>query len=122
MHPDFRVPGSIKVDDGLRDGEEESIEDATEDAKKGEEKPDAGRKRGEGRAGNSDVPTERTGPVRKDSSEETHNHRHIPGGAWLNKVRSLFKGQSKETRKSWGGGEEGRDGGGGVERGAAGRF
>ncbi|KAJ1137785.1 hypothetical protein NDU88_004181 [Pleurodeles waltl] len=85
MNPDFRVPGSVKVDDGLRDGEEENIEDATEDAKKGEEKTDAGGTRGEGRAGNSDVPTERTGPVRKDSSEETHTHRHVPGGAWLNK-------------------------------------
>ncbi|KAJ1082347.1 hypothetical protein NDU88_002515 [Pleurodeles waltl] len=129
MNPDFRVPGSVKVDNGLRDGEEENIEDAAEDAKKGEEKTDAGGTRREGRAGNSDVPTERMGPVRKDSSEETHTYRHVPGGAWLNKVRSLFKGQSKETRKSWDGGEEGRDVEeglrgeqlGGLERGVAGR-
>ncbi|KAJ1187213.1 hypothetical protein NDU88_003992 [Pleurodeles waltl] len=85
MHPDFRVPETVKVDDGLRDGEEESIEDATEDAKEGEEEPDVGRRRREGRAGNSDVPTERTGRVRKDSSEETRTHHHVPGGAWLNK-------------------------------------
>ncbi|KAJ1093492.1 hypothetical protein NDU88_006592 [Pleurodeles waltl] len=87
MNLDFRVPGSVKVDDGLRDGEEENIKDATEDAKKEEEKTDARGTRGEGRAGNSDVPTERTGPVRKDSSEETHTHCHVPGGVWLNKGR-----------------------------------
>ncbi|KAJ1141311.1 hypothetical protein NDU88_007644 [Pleurodeles waltl] len=125
----FPGPGSVKMNDGLRNKEEESIEDATEDAKEGEEEPDAGRRRGEGRAGNSDVPTERTGPVRKDSSEETRTHRHVPGGAWLHKVRSLFKGQSKETRKA---GTEGRRAGteeeglrweqlGGFERGVAGR-
>ncbi|KAJ1189706.1 hypothetical protein NDU88_006448 [Pleurodeles waltl] len=134
MTPDFRVPGSVKVDNGLQDKRKENIEDtteenATEDAKTGEEKTDAGGARAEGRAGNSDVPTERTGPVRKDSSEETHTYRHVPGGAWLNKVRSLFKGQSKETRKGWDGGEKGRDGEeglrgkqlGGFERGVAGR-
>ncbi|KAJ1190064.1 hypothetical protein NDU88_006803 [Pleurodeles waltl] len=97
MNVDFWVPGAVKAEDGLRDGgEEENIEDATEDAEKGEEKKDAGETRGEGRAGNSDIPTERTGPVTKDSNEETCTHRHVPGGAWLNKVRSLFKGQSKE--------------------------
>ncbi|KAJ1196301.1 hypothetical protein NDU88_000172 [Pleurodeles waltl] len=84
MNPDFRVPKAVNVDDGLCEGEE-NIEDATEDAKKVEEKTDAGGKCGEGRAGNSDVPTERTGPLRKDSSEETRTHHHIPGGAWLNK-------------------------------------
>ncbi|KAJ1098879.1 hypothetical protein NDU88_003986 [Pleurodeles waltl] len=97
MYPDFWVPGSVKVDDGLRDEREESIEDATEDAKEGEEEPDAGRRCGEGRAGNSDVPTERTGPVRKDSSEETRTHRHVPGGAWLNKELAAVEELLPET-------------------------
>ncbi|KAJ1157767.1 hypothetical protein NDU88_010467 [Pleurodeles waltl] len=88
MNPDFRVPEAVNGDDGLLEGEE-NIEDTTEDAKKVEEKMDAGGKHGEGRAGNSDVPTERTGPVRKDSSKETRSHRHVPGGAWLNKVPRL---------------------------------
>ncbi|KAJ1152273.1 hypothetical protein NDU88_005049 [Pleurodeles waltl] len=78
----------VKVDDGLRGGEEE-IEDATEDARRVEEQTDAGGQRGEGRAGNSNVPTKKTGPVRKDSSEETRTHRHVPGGAWLNKCTLL---------------------------------
>ncbi|KAJ1114073.1 hypothetical protein NDU88_002312 [Pleurodeles waltl] len=114
MTPDFWVPGSVKLHNGPQDREEENIdnateENATEDAKKGEEMTDAGGARAEGRAGNSDVPTERTGPVKKDSSEETHNYRRVPGGVWLNKVRSLFKGQCKETQNSWDRGEEGRD-------------
>ncbi|KAJ1212445.1 hypothetical protein NDU88_000105 [Pleurodeles waltl] len=121
------IPGSIKLDNGPQDREDENIENATEenateDAKKGEETMDTIGARAEGRAGNSDVPTERTGPVQKDSSEETHNYRQVPGGVWLNKVRSLFKGQCKETQKSWDG-EEGLRGEqlGGVERGVAGR-
>ncbi|KAJ1089409.1 hypothetical protein NDU88_002560 [Pleurodeles waltl] len=80
----------VKVDDGLRGTEEEEIGDATEDARRIEEQTDAVGQRGEGRAGNSDVPTNKTGPVRKDSSEETRTHRHVPGGAWLNKC--LFGG------------------------------
>ncbi|KAJ1202348.1 hypothetical protein NDU88_006148 [Pleurodeles waltl] len=84
MNPDFRVPEIVKVNDGLREGEE-NTEDATEDARTVEEQTDAGGKRGEGRAWNSDVPTEKMGPVRKDSSEETCTHRHVPGRAWLNK-------------------------------------
>ncbi|KAJ1138596.1 hypothetical protein NDU88_004977 [Pleurodeles waltl] len=90
MTPDFRVPGSVKLDNGPQDGEEENVEDAkvakeTEDAKEGKETTDAGAARPEGRAGNSDVPTETTGPVHEERGEETHKHHHVPGGAWLNK-------------------------------------
>ncbi|KAJ1141301.1 hypothetical protein NDU88_007634 [Pleurodeles waltl] len=67
------LPEIVKVNDGLREGEEDT-EDATEDARTVEEQTDAGGKRREGRAGNSDVPTEKTGPVRKDSSEEMRTH------------------------------------------------
>ncbi|KAJ1162870.1 hypothetical protein NDU88_003335 [Pleurodeles waltl] len=93
MTPDFRVPGSVKLDNGPQDEEnfENAMEEnATEDTKKGEETTDTGGARAEGRAGNSDVPTERTGPVQKDSSEETPNYRHVPGGAWLNKPRAFL--------------------------------
>ncbi|KAJ1113218.1 hypothetical protein NDU88_001473 [Pleurodeles waltl] len=118
MNPDFRVPEMVKVDDGLR-GEEEEIEDTTEDARRVEEQTDAGGQPGEGRAGNSDVPTKKTSPVRKDSSEETRTHRHVPGGAWMNKVRSLFTGQSKRNKENGDGGEERGDGEGRVDRGTA---
>ncbi|KAJ1151300.1 hypothetical protein NDU88_004083 [Pleurodeles waltl] len=118
MNPDFRVPEMVKLDDRLR-GEEEETKDATEGGRRVEEQTDAGRQRGEGRAGNSDVPTKKTGPGRRDSSEEMYTHRHVPGGAWLNKVRSLFTGQSKRNTENGDGGEERGDGEGRVERGTA---
>ncbi|KAJ1215071.1 hypothetical protein NDU88_002681 [Pleurodeles waltl] len=85
-----------------------------------EEQKDAGEQRGEGRAGNSDVPSKITGPVKQNNREETHTHRHVPGGAWLNKVRSLFKGQNKRNTETGDGWEERGDGEGRVERGVAG--
>ncbi|KAJ1177339.1 hypothetical protein NDU88_002598 [Pleurodeles waltl] len=90
MTPDFQVPGAVKLDNGLQDKEEENIENAmeedeTEDAKEGEETTDARAARPEGRAGSSDIPTETTDPVQKESTEETHKYRHVPGEAWLNK-------------------------------------
>ncbi|KAJ1103959.1 hypothetical protein NDU88_001376 [Pleurodeles waltl] len=85
MNPDFRVPETVKVDNGLHEGKEEEIDDVTEENRRIEEQRDAGGQRGEGRAGNSDVPTKKTGPVKKDNREETRTHRHVPGGAWLNK-------------------------------------
>ncbi|KAJ1206449.1 hypothetical protein NDU88_001854 [Pleurodeles waltl] len=95
MNPEIRVPEAVNVDEG-----EENIEEATEDAKKVEEKTDAGGKGREGRAGNSDIPTERTGPMRKDSSEETSTHRHVPGGAWLNKgIIASQEGNLGETTR-----------------------
>ncbi|KAJ1082962.1 hypothetical protein NDU88_003123 [Pleurodeles waltl] len=134
MTTDFRVPGRVKMDNGPQEEEEENDEDAkeakeTEDTKEGKETADAGAEQPEGRPGNSDVPSETTDPVQEESGEETHKHRHVPGGVWLNKVRSFFKGQHGETQKSWDRGEEGRDGEeglrgeqlGGVERGVAGR-
>ncbi|KAJ1187760.1 hypothetical protein NDU88_004530 [Pleurodeles waltl] len=85
MNPDFRVPETVKVDNRLHEEEEEEIDDATEENRRIEEQRDAGGQRGEGRAGNSDIPTKKTGPVKKDNREETRTHCHVPGGAWLNK-------------------------------------
>ncbi|KAJ1110190.1 hypothetical protein NDU88_007545 [Pleurodeles waltl] len=62
MNPDFRVPETVKVDNGLHDEEEEEIDDATEENRRIEEQRDAGGQCGERRAGNSDVPTKKTAP------------------------------------------------------------
>ncbi|KAJ1152193.1 hypothetical protein NDU88_004970 [Pleurodeles waltl] len=61
MNPDFRVPETVKVDNGLHEGEEEEIGDATEENRRIEEQRDASGQREEGRAGNSNVPTKKTG-------------------------------------------------------------
>ncbi|KAJ1152855.1 hypothetical protein NDU88_005629 [Pleurodeles waltl] len=96
MTPDFRVPAEQNVDDGLH--KEEEIEDGTEDARRTEEETDAEGQRGEGGAGNSDVPNQKTGPMRTNHSEETRNHRHAPGGTWLNKKdQPTYRSQSFES-------------------------
>ncbi|KAJ1189438.1 hypothetical protein NDU88_006183 [Pleurodeles waltl] len=87
MNPDFRVPVKEKLDDGLREeAEEEETEDATNTNRRAEEPKDASEQNGEGAAGNSDVPSTKTGTVKKNNREETRIHRHVPGGTWLNKV------------------------------------
>ncbi|KAJ1202315.1 hypothetical protein NDU88_006115 [Pleurodeles waltl] len=68
VNPDFRVPGKVTLDNGLDEGVEEEIDDATEENRRGEEQTDAGEQRGEGRAGNFDVPTQKTGPVKEDNA------------------------------------------------------
>ncbi|KAJ1146001.1 hypothetical protein NDU88_012283 [Pleurodeles waltl] len=106
MTPDFQIPGKLKEENGPRKREEENDEDAEEP----KETADAGAEQPEGRPGNTDVPRVTTDPVQEGSGEETHKHRHVPGGAWLSKVQSFFKGQRGETQKSWDRGEVGRDG------------
>ncbi|KAJ1148772.1 hypothetical protein NDU88_001598 [Pleurodeles waltl] len=116
MTPDFRIPGVVKRVKGLRRGVEEE-----EDAEKPEETADSGAEQTERRAGNLDVPREAADPVEERRPEETRRNRHVPGGAWLSKVRSFFKGQLIENQKSWDKGEKGRDGEEGAERAATGR-
>ncbi|KAJ1083721.1 hypothetical protein NDU88_003876 [Pleurodeles waltl] len=106
MNPDFWIPGVEKSKNGLRRGKEEDDGDA-EDPKR---TADGGAEESEGRPGNPDVPRKAADPVQERSREETHRNRHVPGGAWLSKVRSFFKGQRFETQKCWDRGEKGRDG------------
>ncbi|KAJ1112200.1 hypothetical protein NDU88_000468 [Pleurodeles waltl] len=115
MTPEFRVRGEKTVDDGLH--KEEEIEDGAGDARRSEKQTDAEGQGEEGGAGNSDVPNQKTGPRRTTSSEETRTNRHVPGGTWLNKVRSLFTGQNKRNTGNRDGGEEREDGEGRVEGG-----
>ncbi|KAJ1176527.1 hypothetical protein NDU88_001805 [Pleurodeles waltl] len=116
MTPDFRIPGVVKRVKGLQCGVEEE-----EDAEAPGEMADGGAEQTERRAGNLDVPREAADSVEEGRLEETRRNRHVPGGAWLSKVRSFFKGQLIGKQKSWVRGEEGRDGEEGAERGAAGR-
>ncbi|KAJ1191064.1 hypothetical protein NDU88_000381 [Pleurodeles waltl] len=104
MTPDIRIPGWVKGEKGLRRGEDEQ-----ENAEKLEETADGGEGKPERRAGNRDVPREGADPVEEQRLEETRRNRHVPGGAWLSKVRSFFKGRLIEQQKSWDRGEEGRD-------------
>ncbi|KAJ1169995.1 hypothetical protein NDU88_001876 [Pleurodeles waltl] len=95
MNPDFRIPGVEKSENGLRRTKEEDDGEA-EDPKR----PAAGgAEESEGRPGNPDVPRKAADPVQERSHEETRRNRHVPGGAWLSKVWSFFKGQRFETQK-----------------------
>ncbi|KAJ1210532.1 hypothetical protein NDU88_005895 [Pleurodeles waltl] len=98
MTPDFRIPRVVKGENGLRRGVEEEDEDAEEP----EETADGELEKPGGRPGNPDVPRETADPMQEERREETRRNRHVPGGAWLSKVRI-------ETQKSWDRGEEGRD-------------
>ncbi|KAJ1151591.1 hypothetical protein NDU88_004371 [Pleurodeles waltl] len=84
-----------------------------------EETADGGEEKPERRAGNRDVPREGADPVEEQRLKETCRNHHVPGGAWLSKVRSFFKGRLIEQQKSWDRGEEGRDSEEGADRGAA---
>ncbi|KAJ1091419.1 hypothetical protein NDU88_004545 [Pleurodeles waltl] len=115
MTPDFRIQGEEKSENGLQRGAKEGDAEEPEETAGGEWEQD------ERRSGNADVPRETTDPVEKGRSEETRGKCHVPGGAWLNKLRSFFKGQLTEKQKNGDRREEGRDGAEGAERGAAGR-
>ncbi|KAJ1214639.1 hypothetical protein NDU88_002257 [Pleurodeles waltl] len=115
MTPDFRIPGEEKSDYGLHRGSKAEDAEDPEETAGGESEQD------ERRFGNPDVPREAADPVEKGRSEETRRNRHVPGGVWLTKVRSFFKGQLTEKQKNWDRREEGRDSAEGAERGAAGR-
>ncbi|KAJ1162825.1 hypothetical protein NDU88_003290 [Pleurodeles waltl] len=107
--PGFPGPRQSKERDGLRErGEEESL-DATERNKRTEEPKDAASQNGGGATGNSELPSTKSGPAERTNCKETSIHCHVPGGTWLNKVRSLFKGQYRST-EARGGGEEREDG------------
>ncbi|KAJ1172724.1 hypothetical protein NDU88_004568 [Pleurodeles waltl] len=88
VHPDFRVVKGKKREDGLREGEvnrekrdcrqrQDEEEDTSEPPKGSPEGPEPARD------------TEERGSP--EASVETPKCRHIPGGAWLSKVRSLLR-------------------------------
>ncbi|KAJ1126406.1 hypothetical protein NDU88_004814 [Pleurodeles waltl] len=81
---DFRVPGTVKRDDGLEDAEEESSE-AT-DSRGGDRVPeDAAPTAGEDETGKPELHKVRTRLEERASPQETSDFRHVPGGTWLNK-------------------------------------
>ncbi|KAJ1142591.1 hypothetical protein NDU88_008905 [Pleurodeles waltl] len=109
---DFRVPGDVKEDDGLEEGVEESS-DAT-DARGGDREPeDAVPAAGGDETGKPELPKARTRLEERSSQQETSAFRHVPGGTWLNKVRSLFQGQTSLLKTGNRGEESGTGGGSG---------
>ncbi|KAJ1129195.1 hypothetical protein NDU88_007566 [Pleurodeles waltl] len=81
MTPDFWI---LKSENGLQLGAKEEDAEEPEETAGGESEQD------ERRSGNLVVPREAADPVEKGRSEETRRNRHVPGGAWLTKVRSFF--------------------------------
>ncbi|KAJ1202384.1 hypothetical protein NDU88_006184 [Pleurodeles waltl] len=90
-NPDIRVPEALKVDDGLRVWRASEGRDAGEDAEGDAEKE----KGGHGDAGRHPTMEELRTPSVQDLAEteevsEGRKLRHIPGGTWLNQVRSYL--------------------------------
>ncbi|KAJ1197782.1 hypothetical protein NDU88_001630 [Pleurodeles waltl] len=83
---DFRVPGTVKRDDGLKEGMEESS-GAT--ASKGEDRllEDTAPSAEEDEIGKPELPKARTRLEERTRPQETSAFRHVPGGTWLNKPK-----------------------------------
>ncbi|KAJ1081498.1 hypothetical protein NDU88_001680 [Pleurodeles waltl] len=106
---DFRVPGDVKEDDGLKEGAEESS-DATDARGRDREPEDAVPAAGGEETGKPELPKARTRLEERSSQQETSAFRHIPGGTWLNNVRSLFQGQTRLLKTGNGARKAGREG------------
>ncbi|KAJ1136579.1 hypothetical protein NDU88_002994 [Pleurodeles waltl] len=93
---DFRVPGTIKRDDGLEDGAEESSE-AT-DSRGGDRVPEAAAPAaGEDETGKPELPKARSRLEERARPQKTSAFRHVPGGTWLNRIDDEIVVQHKGT-------------------------
>ncbi|KAJ1123284.1 hypothetical protein NDU88_001755 [Pleurodeles waltl] len=87
VNPDVRVPADTKREDGLHVSvEEKDAEEPGGTASGGPKKTDA-----DIRTGNPGVPEEVADPDKKERTGDTLRDCHVPGGAWLTKVRSFLK-------------------------------
>ncbi|KAJ1140521.1 hypothetical protein NDU88_006872 [Pleurodeles waltl] len=89
---DFRVPGVEKSDDGLRKRREEPSE-ATASKDGAESRKGAAVAEG-ARTEKQELLDEKRRREEGTGPGETSAVRHVPGGTWLNKVRSFVKGQA----------------------------
>ncbi|KAJ1149983.1 hypothetical protein NDU88_002781 [Pleurodeles waltl] len=99
---DFRVPGIEKGDDGLGRSEESS--EATASRGVNRTSGDATPVTEGARIEKPEFLNRRRRREEKTNPQETSTFRHVPGGAWLNKVLSLLKGQAGPYKQ--GAGEE----------------
>ncbi|KAJ1166998.1 hypothetical protein NDU88_007391 [Pleurodeles waltl] len=106
---DFQVPGAEKREDGRERSSEEpdvadhNTEEPTETESRDREEP-------EKRPGTTGVSRDAEHTENQERSEDTLKSRHIPGGAWLNKVRSFLRDNQLLKREKGGRRGEGRDG------------
>ncbi|KAJ1129183.1 hypothetical protein NDU88_007554 [Pleurodeles waltl] len=115
--PDFRVQEIGKREDGrMRAAEESDAADfqtaeptVTENGNQEEPKKSAGTTDGSRNTGDTKI---------QEPTEETLRSRHIPGGAWLTKVRSFLRDSQFLKREKGGRRGEGRDGEKGVGEGS----
>ncbi|KAJ1166396.1 hypothetical protein NDU88_006800 [Pleurodeles waltl] len=96
VNPDVRVQAETKGEDGLDEGVAEQ-KDAEEPGG-----TESGRPEDDRRTVN---PEEAADPEPKERTGETLEGRHVPGGAWLTKVRSFLKDAIKIKRENTAGGE-----------------
>ncbi|KAJ1119924.1 hypothetical protein NDU88_008107 [Pleurodeles waltl] len=88
--PDFQVRETEKREDGQERGSEEpDAADFQTDESKETESGD--QEEPKTRAGTTDASRDAGGTESQELSEDTLKSRHVPGGAWLNKVRSFLR-------------------------------
>ncbi|KAJ1101351.1 hypothetical protein NDU88_006419 [Pleurodeles waltl] len=83
---DSRVPGTVKRDDGRKEGTEESSEATASRGGGDRVSEDAAAAAEEDETGKPELPKPRTRLEERTSPQETSTFRHVPGGTWLNKV------------------------------------
>ncbi|KAJ1142814.1 hypothetical protein NDU88_009127 [Pleurodeles waltl] len=88
VHPDFRVGKEKKRENGLR---EEEVDREKGDCRQGRDKEETTSEPPKGSPEDPE-PARDTEELRSpEASVETPKRRHVPGGAWLSKVRSLLR-------------------------------
>ncbi|KAJ1138470.1 hypothetical protein NDU88_004853 [Pleurodeles waltl] len=84
-NPDIRVPETVEIEDGLRARREETGKDADRDARTPRERPEET----EGRQNTREaLKTSAQDRIATKRETEERVFRHVPGGTWLNQVRS----------------------------------
>ncbi|KAJ1200210.1 hypothetical protein NDU88_004036 [Pleurodeles waltl] len=111
--PDFQVRVTEKGEDGRMQVPRES-DTAVLQMTKPTETANEDQEESKRSAGTTDGSRNMGGTENPEPSEETLNSRHVPGGAWLTKVRSLLRDSKFLNREKGDRRGEGRDSGRGA--------
>ncbi|KAJ1207542.1 hypothetical protein NDU88_002933 [Pleurodeles waltl] len=85
---DIRVPEIVEIDDGLGVRAEEKEKNADRDEKTPSERPEAVKGKRNARGARR---TSTHAQIATERESEGRAFRHVPGGTWLNQVRSYIK-------------------------------
>ncbi|KAJ1153349.1 hypothetical protein NDU88_006110 [Pleurodeles waltl] len=86
-NPDILVPEMVEIEDGLRTKGEEKEKDANRAVRTPRERPEEA----EGRSNTREaLKTSAQDQISTKGETEEREFRHVPGGTWLNQVRSMF--------------------------------